>query len=88
MKPEEAIEIVLSLARENVTTDFELGDEAQRQREAINTAEDFFTNNVFDGTDPHVDDVPDDYWGEDPEFPLEDWRHEVMENNTRRGYWE
>ena len=29
-----------------------------------------------------------DYWGEDPEFPVSDWRHEVAEDNTRSGYWE
>jgi len=31
---------------------------------------------------------PDDYWGEDPDYPLEDWRYEVANNDTRLGYWE
>jgi hypothetical protein len=28
------------------------------------------------------------HWGEHPEYPLEDWRREVAENDTRMGYWE
>jgi hypothetical protein len=29
-----------------------------------------------------------DWWGEDPEFPVEDWRYEVQADNTRLGYWD
>ena len=30
-----------------------------------------------------------DYWGEgDKGYPLEDWRSEVQDNNTRLGYWD
>ena len=28
------------------------------------------------------------YWGEHPEFPLEDWKYEVRNDDTRAGYWE
>lgn len=28
------------------------------------------------------------YWEEDPEFPLEDWKYEVANNDTRKGYHE
>lgn len=28
------------------------------------------------------------YWGEHPEILVEDWQYDVMENNTRLGYWE
>jgi len=28
------------------------------------------------------------WWGEDPEWPAQDWRYEVACGDTRRGYWE
>lgn len=28
------------------------------------------------------------HWGEHPGYPLEDWRLQVMNNETRLGYWE
>jgi hypothetical protein len=28
------------------------------------------------------------HWGEHPDYPLRDWRHEVGDDNTRLGYWE
>jgi len=27
-------------------------------------------------------------WGEDPDFPVEDWQHGVANDETRLGYWE
>lgn len=30
----------------------------------------------------------DGRWGEHPVYSYEDWRYEVMERNTRIGYWE
>ena len=57
MKLELAIEVVLDLARENQLSehdtdgDDKLEREQQKQETAIGTVEDFFTNNVFDGTD-------------------------------------
>lgn len=53
MKLEEAIEIVLELAADNVLDDSiiandpHLSDEQARQKTAIATVEDFFVNNVF-----------------------------------------
>jgi hypothetical protein len=48
----DAIEIVLSLARQNAldpkTCDPDLQNEAQRQREACDTLEDFATNHLGD----------------------------------------
>ena len=32
--------------------------------------------------------TPVDYWGEDPEHPLADWKYEVENNDTYLGYWE
>lgn len=33
--------------------------------------------------------APDhDYWGEHPDHPLDDWRYEVQNGDTRMGYWE
>lgn len=29
-----------------------------------------------------------DFWGEHPEFSLEDWKHEVANDDTRLGYWD
>lgn len=29
-----------------------------------------------------------DYWGENSEFPVEDWKYQVANGDTRRGYWE
>ena len=48
---EKAIEIVLDLARQNIIEDPEMEDQAARQEAAIDTVEDFFVNNVFDGTE-------------------------------------
>lgn len=31
-------------------------------------------------------DEPDDYWADDPRAPLEDWRFEVANDDTRLGY--
>jgi len=28
------------------------------------------------------------YWGEHPDYPDNDWRREVQDENTRQGYWE
>jgi hypothetical protein len=28
------------------------------------------------------------YWGEHPDFPASDWRADVANGDTRRGYWE
>lgn len=52
MKIEHAIEIVLDLASHNtydekIETDPILLEEGKKQREAIDTVSDFFTNNVF-----------------------------------------
>ena len=30
----------------------------------------------------------ENYWGENERFPLQDWKLEVSENNTRLGYWD
>lgn len=27
-------------------------------------------------------------WGEHPDHPLEDWRYEVANDDTRAGYWD
>lgn len=29
-----------------------------------------------------------DFWGQDPDYPLEDWQSEVADDNTRLGYWD
>jgi hypothetical protein len=29
-----------------------------------------------------------DYWEEDPDYPVADWKYEVANGNTRMGYWE
>jgi hypothetical protein len=29
-----------------------------------------------------------DWWGEDKDFPLADWRYAVANDDTRLGYWE
>ena len=53
MKLEEAVEIVMELATDNVLDDSiiandpHLSDEQARQKTAIATVEDFFVNNVF-----------------------------------------
>lgn len=54
MKLEAAVEIVMSLARENVLDDKEVLEDPElfsgvqkTQQEAIATVEDFFVNNVF-----------------------------------------
>lgn len=31
---------------------------------------------------------PDDYWSEDPTYPVGEWMYEVQNGDTRRGYWE
>ena len=52
MKLENAIEIVLESVRENTTgSDGMLTDEGLEQLKAANVVEDFFVNNVFDGTE-------------------------------------
>lgn len=28
------------------------------------------------------------YWGEHPEYPVECWKYQVANGNTRCGYWE
>jgi hypothetical protein len=44
IKMEEALEIVLDLARQNVVADPDMTDEAEKQKAAIDTVEDFFVN--------------------------------------------
>ena len=55
MKLELAIEVVLELANETLTRIETNGSETLAERDskqvAIDTVTDFFTNNVFDGTD-------------------------------------
>lgn len=31
---------------------------------------------------------PDDYWADDPDYPVQQWAHEVANGDTRRGYHE
>lgn len=40
--------------------------------------------------DEHVEQLINlfDYWGSDPSNPWEEWRDEVINNETRRGYWD
>lgn len=47
MKLEQAIEIVLELARQNIIDDPDMQEESEKQTEATNVVEDFFVNNVF-----------------------------------------
>lgn len=35
-----------------------------------------------------MSDTPNDYWANDPEHPVGDWKYEVENNDTRLGYWE
>lgn len=35
-----------------------------------------------------VPEPPDDYWGENPDYPVSDWVFDASENGTRLGYWE
>ena len=51
MKLEDAIEIVLELARQNIIDDPEMQEESEKQIEATNVVEDFFVNNVFEDED-------------------------------------
>jgi len=57
MKLDEAVEIVMELATDNVLDDSiiandpHLSDEQARQETAIATVEDFFVNNVFEGVE-------------------------------------
>lgn len=37
---------------------------------------------------PNDDESPDDYWGEDDKHPLNDWKYEVENGDTRAGYWQ
>lgn len=30
----------------------------------------------------------ENFWDEYPDYPLEDWKYEVANNDTRLGYWE
>ena len=32
--------------------------------------------------------IPDDVWGNDPEFSRADWGYEASQNDTNLGYWE
>ena len=38
-------------------------------------------------SDPHAG-KPDDVWASHAQFPVEDWRYEVANDDTRLGYWE
>jgi len=74
MQIEDAIEIVLSLARDEVIDERDCDDEEMLKGredalEAIATVEDFFVNVVFDGTDS---DGPNAGWvcDEPPEFDV------------------
>ena len=29
-----------------------------------------------------------DVWAEDPDYPVEQWKYEVENDDTRRGYWD
>jgi hypothetical protein len=31
--------------------------------------------------------LPDNYWAEDPDWPVQDWQAEVSNDDTRLGYW-
>ncbi len=31
---------------------------------------------------------PEEYWSEDMDYPLVDWKYEVQNDDTRLGYWE
>lgn len=42
-------------------------------------------NYIFGGFPSAAD---DNYWDDDPEFPVGDWKHEVADGNTRMGYWQ
>lgn len=42
-------------------------------------------------TDGVIEDIADangGYWGEHPHYPINDWKYEVNNDDTRRGYWE
>lgn len=28
------------------------------------------------------------YWSDFPGYPMEDWRSEIINNDTRQGYWD
>ena len=28
------------------------------------------------------------HWSDHPDYPIEDWRLEIKNNDTRQGYWE
>ncbi len=47
MKLEQALEIVLELARQNIIDDPDMQKESEKQTEATNVVESFFVNNVF-----------------------------------------
>jgi len=47
----EATEIVLRLAREHIPEKDKRSDEDKKKLEATNIIEDYFVNEVFDGTD-------------------------------------
>lgn len=38
----------------------------------------------------HTYEIPDNtsVWDDDPEYPIEDWRSEIINDYTRIGYWE
>ena len=29
-----------------------------------------------------------DVWAEDPDYPVSDWKYQIENNDTRRGYWD
>ena len=51
MKIEEAMQIVLDLALQNIIDIREIPEEHARQHEAWDTCHDFYLNNVADGTE-------------------------------------
>jgi hypothetical protein len=57
-----------------------MADEAVALEAAINAARNF-------QPDPHAG-KPEDIWASDEQFPVEDWRYEVENDDTRRGYWD
>jgi hypothetical protein len=39
-------------------------------------------------TTPSLADQNGGHWGEHPDYPARDWKHEVVDGNTRLGYWD
>jgi len=49
----------------------------------------FFYLHKHYGQDPEPVAVEQfEHWGNHPDYPIEDWRHEVADDNTRLGYHE